>query len=324
MFNLMTIDLKRLVVYLFIFLVVVSFVKLISRPSNMGVFEKKVFGAATVFMVALVADNTWVYSISFFIGGLIIATENFLIHLAGIFKSDKEHVSDITRYYFEKLSPAETEQKLVSDAAETLEEEKRPNLPTTKKEAGELNKRVNTTISSIRHVEAEVLRTLAGRVASSTKPLVIKEHVRVAGEDYVKTFDAIVTNVYGDKSIYAGVEIKYFARYKIEKVKSYFRKEANAYSAYKTLFVIVFEKLTQAETNELVEFRRGLVSRNHGIGIVLAKINHDKGVEYVHEMDLDAFFPRRDLGPGDRYAGGVQDYSGLKGYIASRIKNGKI
>lgn len=287
--TLATIDSKRLVIYLFVLVMVVSFVKLAVVPVRVGVFEKKVFGALTIFTVALIANNSWVYSISFFIGGLIIATENFLIHLAGIFKSDKQHVSDITRDYYAKISPAEAEERLEKEAVEIVRNDEKAKATVGKVPSNNLEQKIGAAVSSIKYVEREVLKALAEYVDGSLKPLVIQEQARVAGEDYVKTFDAIVTHV-GSKSIYAGVEIKYFPKFRIDNIKTYFRHQANAYNAYKTLFVLVLEKLSAKEKQQLLKFRLDILKNNDGIGIVLAELK-ERRIVIFEDSDLEAFFP---------------------------------
>ena len=49
---------------------------------------KKVIGGLGVFTVAIVSNNSYIYVLALFIGGLLIASERFLLFLASIFKAE--------------------------------------------------------------------------------------------------------------------------------------------------------------------------------------------------------------------------------------------
>ena len=49
-------------------------------------FLKKLIGGIIVFIVAIIANNAWVYFMSLFIGGLIIASEDFLKFIFAVWK----------------------------------------------------------------------------------------------------------------------------------------------------------------------------------------------------------------------------------------------
>lgn len=293
---------RSLVIYLFSILVLLAFFRIVVRGDKDDTY-KKIIGGLGVFLVALVANNAYVYFISFFIGGLLIATENFLIHLAGIFKADKHHVSDITKDYYSKISDAETEDKIQKEAVDALDQIQSPLSVSTPKQAREIKRKIDNTVENIKKLDERVFRVLATYLNRSFQPYILQEHVRVKGEDYVKNFDAVVAHV-GSEQIYAGIEIKYFEKYNLSKVKNYFANETTAYNAYKVIFVLVFTSIDQKKISELKELRNKIIENNYNLGIVLCSFKDDS-LMLIDDSDFEKFFPpmRR-----ERYDGLLREY----------------
>lgn len=78
-------------------------------------------GGLIILLFALATNNAWVQWVSLFIGGLLIASENFLMHLAAVFRSAKEGVPSILDNW-RKLSGSEIEAKQLLELEEQDED----------------------------------------------------------------------------------------------------------------------------------------------------------------------------------------------------------
>lgn len=279
-------------VVLFSLVFIVAFLTLLLKGKGATTFDKKMVGGFSVFLVALVANNPWVYAVSFFIGGLLIATENFLIHLAGIVWADRKDVSGITKdYHVAQQSGAEIEEKIEQEAAETLAEDPQAKAVTNAQQAKEVRQKIKMTADRVREVETVVVGYVEGHLSKVGARYVVRRHVKIEGKDYVKFFDAVVA-VPGAPSINTGIEIKYFDHYSIERVKDYFTYNANAYNAYRVLFILVFGKyLSDKKKQEIIEFRKKLITNNVGVGMLVYDIGKDGALKTIDDSDLDRFFP---------------------------------
>jgi len=89
--------------------------------NNEGAF--KIVGGLSVFIVAILSQNGWVFFASLFIGGLIIASEEFMKSLAAILKSDSKNMPEVLKALIaEKASPKEIQKKRKEEASELKKE----------------------------------------------------------------------------------------------------------------------------------------------------------------------------------------------------------
>lgn len=123
------------VTFIFLCLIAVSFFRLLFWGDNKERSFQKIIGGLAVFIVAFSADNPYVFSLSLFIGGLIIASEKFMKALAAIMKADSKDIKDIYNEDFKKATEKEIDEKQNED--KKIEEEviKRP-LGKTNQESG--------------------------------------------------------------------------------------------------------------------------------------------------------------------------------------------
>ena len=87
-----------------VFLIALSIVNFISfigivvskenRVENRSNYLQKIFGSSLVFLIAVLSNNPWIYFTSLFIGGLIIATEDFLSRIAIIMRSESKDIKN--------------------------------------------------------------------------------------------------------------------------------------------------------------------------------------------------------------------------------------
>lgn len=78
----------------------------------------RIIGGISILLFSLASGNAYIQFASIFIGGLLIASENFLVHLAAIFKSASEKVPDVMQSY-RHLSPEEVTLKQTQEISET-------------------------------------------------------------------------------------------------------------------------------------------------------------------------------------------------------------
>lgn len=84
----------------------------------------KIIGGVTILLFALATGNGYIQFASLFIGGLLIASERFLVHLAGIFKSKSDKVADVVNSYgVESLSTEEIRLKVSQEIEEANEQD---------------------------------------------------------------------------------------------------------------------------------------------------------------------------------------------------------
>lgn len=124
---LISVDALRAVsVYLFLGVVILTYLKYVffsNEVDRNGV--QKIIGGLSVFVVAIISDHPTVLFASLFIGGLIIASEDFMKSLAAIFKSRSDKIPEtISALNVEKASKNELEKKQleeVKDIEKTIE-----------------------------------------------------------------------------------------------------------------------------------------------------------------------------------------------------------
>lgn len=84
--------LQAVAVYAFLLVMISAFIKYLAGKDDKEKNLQKVVGGMAVFIIAIISKNGWVFSVSIFIGGLIITSEEFMEKLAIIFRSRSEHI----------------------------------------------------------------------------------------------------------------------------------------------------------------------------------------------------------------------------------------
>lgn len=104
------------VIYLFALLVFGAFVKLLIWGDSKDKALQKIVGGLSAFLVAIIANDGWVFSISLFIGGLIIASEDFMKFLAAVLRSTGDKIP-------ETLKELKAERATLEEIEEKTQEE---------------------------------------------------------------------------------------------------------------------------------------------------------------------------------------------------------
>ncbi len=85
---------EAIVVYVFLVLIFLcSFKCIFSRNNVYDKNSEKILGGLVVFIIAIIAKNPYVFIVSLFIGGLIIASEEFMQKLVTILKSESKDIA---------------------------------------------------------------------------------------------------------------------------------------------------------------------------------------------------------------------------------------
>lgn len=255
--------LQKVSVLLFLIVIMLSFLKLLFFGDNKERILQKLIGGFGVFTVAIISKNAWVISTSLFIGGLIIASEDFMKTLAAIMRADSGDIKDILRIEpaTEKQVKEKKEEELeeIVLTQETKEEEiKAPSVGEVKKT--ELDHRI--LYSKIRFIEKEV-----GQILSKNPYFYYEENQRISLKGVNQVFDGVL-NPKTEKFYYPNtpiaVEIKYFPNLKsrdyhpFSLINTVAMKTGRFYSSVnnnlKLLFVIVGDDIPQEQGKKIFEY----------------------------------------------------------------------
>lgn len=97
---------------------ILAFIKLLFHKDDNEKSLQKIIGGLAVFVVAIISKNGWVFSVSLFIGGLIIASEEFMQKLAIIFRSKSEHIGQNLKT--EPATQSEMNKKQEDESADNI------------------------------------------------------------------------------------------------------------------------------------------------------------------------------------------------------------
>lgn len=139
-------------------LTVFAFGRLLFFKDNEEQRWQKIFGALTILVVALISENGWAISISVVIGGLIVASEEFMRFVAAIFKSSPDKIAETVKAF--KATPDEIENKLTADVKEEFQISPAPQ----EQPVHTSSERALERLERVRKVEAKVQSYLAANL----------------------------------------------------------------------------------------------------------------------------------------------------------------
>lgn len=122
-FLLSTEGIKITSIYFFQIIILLAFFKILFFRCDDKKDLKKIVGGLTVFVIAIIANSTCVYILSLFIGGLIIASEEFLKFIFAVWKGNPDKIDKIVRS-FSRATDKEIEEKRDKELKIILENEK--------------------------------------------------------------------------------------------------------------------------------------------------------------------------------------------------------
>lgn len=287
MFNLQE-TAKTISVISFTIIIILSSIKLLFRGDKNDSL-KKVIGGLGVFIVAIVSDNTTIYIVALFIGGLLIASERFLLFLASIFRAESKDISNIASK-FKDLTEIEIEKKREREAKalkKSLVSE-----PTSKKTSQ--NPFIIGDKELIKRYEAKILREIKFAVMPSSS-YTVRYYVEVKDGPRNKQYDAVVVKKNTDSIKYA-FEIKFIGPMNIQKVKEFLSQTAPLLSSnkYKTIFTIVFTDYDYNIAQEMLNLRQKQIQNHPEYGVAYFYIR-DEQLDVLNDEDIEIF--REDIDP---------------------------
>lgn len=203
-------------VYVFLCIIIVGTIcfLFLKDDSEKSKNLQKVIGGLSIFVLAIIANNGWVYSLSVFVGGLIIASEDFMKFFAAIMRTSGDKVAEtVNALKTGKATPMEVSEKIQTEVSEddsktfeymggndltpvevTHTEQRTPKFG--------VNDRVNERLVTTRRIEDLVQQTLIETYGSA-----YESNMKITRGDKSLIVDGILRS---KKKILRIIEIKYF------------------------------------------------------------------------------------------------------------------
>lgn len=245
---------RSIILLVFLAIVLLSFLKYVffsNEVDNKGV--QKVIGGICVFIVAILSSHPAVFFASLFIGGLIIASEDFLKTLAAIWRTRNDKVSDTLRELnYTRATPQEIEEKQKQEVVNVAKSQPEEEISTQHDEKGSVHEEKKSILEQIRKIEQ-----VEGLVANFFREKFgdsFQEHVRItsySGEKFIA--DGIVKE---NEEIKAIVETRNLSR--VSPSNRYF--VAKDVAKIRMLFPAQWIIYTLVIPQETLELRRELES----------------------------------------------------------------
>lgn len=108
-----------IVIYAFLLFCLLVLLKLLLKGDSESSSLQKIFGGLVVLSGALSSQNAWAISVSIFIAGLIIASEDFMRFFAAIIKTSGDRVPETVAAFNLKQTPQE---KIIEKTEEEIQE----------------------------------------------------------------------------------------------------------------------------------------------------------------------------------------------------------
>ena len=280
---------RAITIIVFLIIIFIAFLGLIAaRNKNDEISLQKIIGGLGVFIVAIISQHTYVYILSLFIGGLIIASEKFMMVLAAIMKSDPKDVASIVQYDLEKASPQEIE----------MEEKKEKRVIEKVVEAEiKIPKTINGEVITAMKREAERKKRMDNYkkdLAKSTKAKALVNEIfqKVLGDQYktnVKLknelgksllIDGIILKPDDSKSLPTLVEIRYLPLILNDKILDLVIRGAvlrikKTHPKFPINLVLISGNITKDVTRKT----KDQLETKHGININIFTLKEDKFLE---------------------------------------------
>ncbi|MFH1827069.1 MAG: hypothetical protein ABH812_01385 [bacterium] len=175
---------------------------------------QKIFGGIVVFVIALISENPWAISLSIFVGGLIIASEDFMKFLAAVMRTRGDKVADTVDALLARASDEEVDEKREQEVAD-IEIEVESAGREEKRTINTTNERVLERAHKIKWVEQRLMPILQNELGDNFEP-----HMRISSNTSNEK-PLIVDGVIRRKNRKIGlvVEIKYITGRSFENLK---------------------------------------------------------------------------------------------------------
>ncbi len=190
---------KEIIATIFLICAVAAFTRILFKEDDEDKKWQKIFGSLIILISALISNNGWAMSIAVVIGGLIVASEDFMKFVAAIYRSDPNKVAEIINAFkTEKASPKEVDDKLRQDA----KEEQLQIIPVLEEPTKQtLSEKAKERIAQVKRVEDLVQSYLEQHIKG------YEPHVRISNGEESIIVDGIIKKNNG--KVGAIVEIRY-------------------------------------------------------------------------------------------------------------------
>jgi len=123
-FNKFILEVSIFIIYFFSFIIFLSFIKLLRKGDDQNRTLQKIIGGLGVFIVAFIANEFYVYLLSIFIGGLIIASEDFMKFLAAVLRTRGDKIAETVNAFRTSFATArDIEEKTQAEIVEAPNDE---------------------------------------------------------------------------------------------------------------------------------------------------------------------------------------------------------
>jgi len=250
------VNLTAVVICTFAFIILLSFVNLTFNGDNHEKTWQKLIGGLAVFLVAIIAQDAWVYGVSLFIGGLIIASERFMLFLAAIVRTAGDKMPEtIKAFNVEKASPEEVKTKVEIEAqTEEIETDGRTlggTVESTKLTAEEVSTLPTSKIKA-RFLKIKSIYDLVDNFFSSIYGPMYEKNIRLSNNYNSTIVDGIIRE---DGHIRKIVEIRYLLPQSFPRIDSqvggFLDRIRNLEIKAPVLFVIVSEGMSVEDADRI-------------------------------------------------------------------------
>ncbi|MBL8160000.1 hypothetical protein JNJ66_06095 [Candidatus Saccharibacteria bacterium] len=271
----------------------------------------KISGGTMILMVAVVANHESVYLTGLFIGGLLIASENFMLFLAAVLNSNHEGVSKIA-YNWRKMSQDNVRARQELEAERAAGDEDKDdqdsdddasdggggddngqltdeNADSGKRDTPAQSTPRTVTPKSIDEVEKLVLVELHRQIDPQSQ--FIEQHVQVENRNGPVQYDAVIIENETNKIILA-VEVKFQTVINPSRVERTLELIAQKYLTpdYPILIVFVFSRYAHSEARQLLDIKEKFNQQYPSSGVSFYTL--DKGhLKSINKTDMKRLLP---------------------------------
>lgn len=211
---------------------------------------QKIFGALIILIIALISENGWAMSIAVVIGGLIVASEDFMRFIAAIFKSNPDKIAETINAF--RATQIEVENKLKEDVKEELKITPAPDEPLRQTSS----ERARERMVRVKKVENLVQAYLTENIKS------YEPHQKITSRGGSIIVDGVIRRKSG--KIGAIVEIRYITPISFPILKNlifgFYGKLARAGISKRVLVPVVSEGMTLEDARKMHEENGTLAS----------------------------------------------------------------
>lgn len=265
---------KAVVVYIFLFYIGITLFKFLYNKNDGEKILQKIIGGLGVFIVAILSNNAVVFFTSLFIGGLIIASEDFMMFLAAIMKTQSDKIAEtVGALKAEKASNFEIEEKIKKEEKKSDEFDiKISNIPSEqglnnnaleitkteepKRQESKYNEIFNARLRKVQLIESLVQPKLIELFGPGYEP-----HIRLTNGKLSIIVDGVI---YKNKKIKQVVEIKYISsasyanlKYLIARLRE---KLIRLCAPKRIIFVVVSDEMEISDVMKMTDENVGFAS----------------------------------------------------------------